>query len=770
MKVSVYQNSQDKIGQPADLSAVVAGIQTSDRLRQHTEAAQAYLAAGDKHLYDFLKSGRKELLKPGDKRPAVRLTGFTPSGVFKVRKDDSLTFPSGLVVIDLDHLADPVAVKEQVAQEPTCAMVYLSPSGHGVKALFQVEPIFTDAREFGQAWSQVSAYVAAQTGQEVDPSGKNVGRLAFLSYDPQVYYNPDPTPFPVTYGKVSKGFEAQMGKGGQRPYSVDAIIKAVAAFLNREKYNDRLSLLCCVKAKGYSIDEAKAIWAVRVTGSEGEPIEPETNDAYINQKWETLAEDDSGLLDALMPHNNVRPQTETDIEEKWALVGSLFAERYLEDWIYSNSLGWFHWTGQYWEGLTKADAELRFVDILSRHILSLISETATKHFSQELGLKMAKDYRPTGAFLAGLFSGTRISCEAVLPQPNKEFFPAANGLVNLKTGELIPHAKEYGMRGIAKGNYGEPHPEILDARLDLALDADNKVEFLKWLGLVATRRVQHYPGSVTLLIGDPGSGKGGIQQLLRHALGKLYYTGKSDLFRADRPSGHDQDRADLVLRDPLIVGLDEKATGNVRMVVENINHFTGNNEVGPFTRKGDRTPIVGNPTFAILYTAVDAPTLGRGTGLDRRLAILSTREAIPDEVKQTGDLPQELADALVTAMCREAAVVETAGWHPTTGTATNWHEIAPDIDPILTQLEELLHEPGWDGNNLSNLTESLADKLPYGVHPPNGKTISHKIKVLGWQVSSRERRNGKLASWLTAPTGWEVNETAATRFVSGLAA
>lgn len=148
----------------------------SDRLKADIERLRGLLTTGDRAGYD---AGKRSL-------PAV-----TWSGVFKERNKSGLVSHSGLVVQDLDHLgASLPAVRAALEADPAVAVVFTSPSGDGIKAVYAVG----DMADHGRAWRAVADRVAAGTGIEPDKSGKDISRLCFLSHDPACFFRSDPVP------------------------------------------------------------------------------------------------------------------------------------------------------------------------------------------------------------------------------------------------------------------------------------------------------------------------------------------------------------------------------------------------------------------------------------------------------------------------------------------------------------------------------------------------------------------------------------------------
>jgi hypothetical protein len=113
-----------------------------------------------------------------------QLPAFTPSGTFESgRKAELLTQYSGFVILDLDKLSpeDLERAKSLVALAPYTFAAFISPSGNGLKIIV---PVNSTAEHHKLAFQQVSDYYEQALQLVVDPSGKDVSRLCFMSYDP----------------------------------------------------------------------------------------------------------------------------------------------------------------------------------------------------------------------------------------------------------------------------------------------------------------------------------------------------------------------------------------------------------------------------------------------------------------------------------------------------------------------------------------------------------------------------------------------------------
>ena len=196
-KISWVTNATDTDTQDVSASKVLEAIRSGGKvLRARVEEVRKLTAAGDKDAASELKR---------------KLHAVLWSGTFMQRKNDSLTQHSGLMCADLDSLNGQLpAVRENLQTSPHLWALFLSPSGDGLKAVFRVP---ADASTHAGSFRSVKQHVLELTGVQIDESGKDVARLCFLSYDPELYHNPGATeitllpepvkPKPITNGMVN---------------------------------------------------------------------------------------------------------------------------------------------------------------------------------------------------------------------------------------------------------------------------------------------------------------------------------------------------------------------------------------------------------------------------------------------------------------------------------------------------------------------------------------------------------------------------------------
>jgi BT4734-like, N-terminal domain len=182
--VSSFQNASDTIPRDLDVSVVLKAIRTGGKklqgqIEQIRNRFQAELAiTGD---YKKAKLAVDPLKK--------QLPGVTWTGTFSGRASDKLIQHSGLLVADLDSLGEKLAdIRKKLLNSPHVWALFVSPTGDGLKAVHRVS---ADSQKHPASWRAVQKHVLELTGVQVDQSGKDPARLCFLSFDPDLYHNPN---------------------------------------------------------------------------------------------------------------------------------------------------------------------------------------------------------------------------------------------------------------------------------------------------------------------------------------------------------------------------------------------------------------------------------------------------------------------------------------------------------------------------------------------------------------------------------------------------
>jgi hypothetical protein len=119
------------------------------------------------------------------------------SGTFKEnRRKEELEKSTSIICLDFDDLENPQWLKQKLSGYPYVISVFLSPN-LGVKALILVR--FEDDNQLKRAFDSLSKELKGELEIEPDQSGKDITRLCFASYDPEIFINRNVEYFEVEY-------------------------------------------------------------------------------------------------------------------------------------------------------------------------------------------------------------------------------------------------------------------------------------------------------------------------------------------------------------------------------------------------------------------------------------------------------------------------------------------------------------------------------------------------------------------------------------------
>ncbi len=162
-------------------------------------------------VLDKIRSGKYQQqivtlrqFKKGDRQYdqiKTSLHHFTASGSFlKSRKEGDLYEYSRIILLDIDNVTDPEALKNQLKQDDHVHFAFISPGGKGLKVGVRVN---TQKEYHKIAFQQVRKHFEGAYDIVIDISGKDVSRACFYSYDPALYHNTKATLFKVDISQAS---------------------------------------------------------------------------------------------------------------------------------------------------------------------------------------------------------------------------------------------------------------------------------------------------------------------------------------------------------------------------------------------------------------------------------------------------------------------------------------------------------------------------------------------------------------------------------------
>ena len=165
-----------KVTRPTSVITLQELVETIRSVKYAAPVKNVRKAASKKEA-DFFKKG---------------LDFVTISGTFSpTRNAGNLLKHSGLIVIDFDNLVDAQALRLQFQCDGHVMACFISPSGKGLKVVVAIK----DPERHKEAFADLAYYFNTSyklnDQEKVDPSGSDVSRACFLSWDPDAYYNPN---------------------------------------------------------------------------------------------------------------------------------------------------------------------------------------------------------------------------------------------------------------------------------------------------------------------------------------------------------------------------------------------------------------------------------------------------------------------------------------------------------------------------------------------------------------------------------------------------
>lgn len=189
----------------------------------------------------------------------------TFSGTFApTRNVKNLSRHSALICLDFDHVANLFETRLQLQADPHTLVLFTSPSGDGLKVIFEVQDLGTETgidwpQRHKDAFVDIAFYIRQTYGLEVDASGSDVSRACFLVHDGSIFVQPDAVPYVykgLATRKEKPRTEAQQVKDAGDVYRhVLAVVERIEAAQvdisgGSGEYDTRLLLAFCMSTLG----------------------------------------------------------------------------------------------------------------------------------------------------------------------------------------------------------------------------------------------------------------------------------------------------------------------------------------------------------------------------------------------------------------------------------------------------------------------------------------------------------------------------------------
>lgn len=166
-------------------------VSTFSSLKNTSPVANVKLIA----VLNNIKNGKyKELVEPIftelDKTVREELKSklplFTPTGLFEKRSIAGMIEYNGFICLDIDNVDNIKLLKESTISLPFVYAAFITPSGKGLKVLIKTN---ATKETYKEVELKVSNMFCELTGAARDNHCKDISRVQYISYDPELYLN-----------------------------------------------------------------------------------------------------------------------------------------------------------------------------------------------------------------------------------------------------------------------------------------------------------------------------------------------------------------------------------------------------------------------------------------------------------------------------------------------------------------------------------------------------------------------------------------------------
>ena len=665
----------------------------------------------------------------------------------------SAEYHNGLFGFDIDEereSLDLTAIRRDLTTAPGCVLVATSAGGDGLFCFF-AGPRASSAKEYSQLWQRLSQEALPASARIASGAqSKNLNRFRFLAHDPIAWLAPGPV-VPVALPNREDHHTANFSD------DTDGYREALGSITPPEDYGQWLGWLHTLKALGVPAQEAET-WS-----SAGAKYVP----GEVLKRWEGLQPEESPeqaynqLMGAAYNNGWRRPPAATRVTSPvsgedqsslesdvypWQLIGDHCAGFLRDKFRFdAERRTWWKWAdGNHWR-VVLDDTEI--TDTLNQGRFRLSAELKESAVA-EVSDKMAdsRDWeRHVSAMRGEFWTRLRTGIARPMPAAPQWEFAVANGVVDLRTGEITPpDPAVHDTTAVARGAYRLPDQhqlrELLWARLHLNLDAEDFNQLIKCLGVGVARRSTDYT-SLIWLYGEPGTGKSTTLQLLRNAFGRQSMGVSARILLGKDRSEIEADLTDLLEADPAFILISEASKASPARLLA----MTGGDALSA-RRPHMRTPIRRALSGAMVCASVTAPSMPADTGLRRRLAVIHFPHQLPESVPRTRNFSSDELDAVVTLAVLEAIEVGKANWEAPSGNAAAKAAFIAEADAVVAWLDDL--DVSMSGKSVSEFADAFSAEHPHQAKISAGwmgRSIKNSSK---WRVEmvTRQRRRIRIVT------------------------
>ena len=169
-----------------------------------------------RHAITYLRKSLADNKTEAAERAKKSLPAFTPSATFKDgRKMEFLTKYNPLVVLDIDKITPEKMSesKKKLQEDQFVFSFFTSPSGNGLKVFIKIDGTKENHKD---NFIKTQEYFEKLLDLEIDKSGKDITRLCFFSYDPEIYVNEASIVF-NSHSEQSEGISSEASEASSIP-------------------------------------------------------------------------------------------------------------------------------------------------------------------------------------------------------------------------------------------------------------------------------------------------------------------------------------------------------------------------------------------------------------------------------------------------------------------------------------------------------------------------------------------------------------------------
>jgi len=393
------------------------------------------------------------------------LPGVTFAGTFKYRNGKNIQNYSGYMILDVDHVKDLTMKKVEICQDKHTAFCFISPGGDGLKIGIRINP-----KKWEKTFKTAEKYFLEKHGLKLDPANKDIARLCFISYDPELFINQNPEIFQAVEEKTRANNKTKLCDSvnfisePRKKYCLEALNNACHKISTAPQGTRNVT----TNKESFGIGQLVAAGGLTRLEAENALVEVASLCGLPSKEAETAVK--SGLNAGAKEPRDLSKIVEKEnlgfakiIEQGKAAQKSLDdilipardtdkgnADRFQAVFegkaMHTPEMGWLIWNEKYWKADERGVRDM-FKYAISEEIHKEIEKTNQNRDKTSVELigklsKWLKQSQTAKIISSGLQWANSDACfRGYIDDFDKDIYllNVENGTINLKTGELKPH-------------------------------------------------------------------------------------------------------------------------------------------------------------------------------------------------------------------------------------------------------------------------------------------------------------------------------------------